>query len=167
MSQKKIDAVLACLYANKGDMVKTSEETGVAVTQIGRIKRNALRAGDLLRIKQSKEFLEVTHKFLIHHIKSDQFKEQVRNAPLKEVTELITKLIDKLKEYQESLGIAGVKFSEVKDEEIVGKSRKPEEISPHFSLVGSLEDEKSKEVKDLTPPKSVIEGEDIFTTLDK
>lgn len=167
-SKKKIEETLIQLYANKGDLVKTSEETGVHISDIHKMKREALRINDIIRVKQSKEFLEVTHRFLIQHIKSKEFKEQVRSATLKEVTELIIKLIDKLKEYQDSLGIAGLKLDESDDEkdrdEFDGKTRKPEELGRNFSLIGSLEEEeKSNEVTGITPPESTIEdGADIF-----
>jgi len=161
-SKKVIEDTLALLYLNKGDLVKTSEQSGISISEIQRMKKEAFRINDIVRVKQSKEFLEIGHSFLIKLIKSREFKEQVKAAPLKEVTDFVIKLIDKLKEYQESLGIMGLKLEDVNndsDEDSVGKSRKPEELGK-FSLVGQLEEkEKSNEVKEIIPPQNSAEEE--------
>lgn len=111
-SQEEVESVLHKLAANNNDIARTSDETGIEIDAIYAFKKRALQKLDIIRVKQGKEVIDAGHKFILTLLKSNDLKGKVKDSSLKEVTDFIVKILDKIKEYQEILGFVAVDAEE-------------------------------------------------------
>jgi hypothetical protein len=146
----KVEEILHTLIKNGGAIVKTAEETGVDPATVASIKRKSLAAFETQQLQKGREFVNLGHKFIIKLIKSSAFQEKIDTADLKDVTDFISKMVDKLSSYQKLLGIQALDASDL-DDEIEGstKHRKSEEIAD-LQLIEPDVDPREGEVKSLT-----------------
>jgi len=158
-TQKEVEETLLTLYKNRGNIVKTSDETGIPITDIGRFKKSAIEALDILRIKRAKDFISLGHELVVDILKSDYLKTTLEEASLKDLTDFIVKIVATLETYQESLGIAGIDVGEIKGEITDGINKRPAEEVTSLKLIEAPK-KKPKAVESVgADPSEYLDGE--------